>query len=82
MNYATHSLTPELIGDIKSIKDAIVDHLLNVWQLTEEEIAQVEVVKLDLAINLRGCLYSFDFHNDRDMLMSKIKDNFILKLLQ
>lgn len=34
-------------------------------------------MKLDLAINLKGCLYSFDFHADRDMLMKTIKDNFI-----
>ena len=77
MNYATHNLTPELLGDVRLIKDAIADHLLNEWQLTNEEIAQVEVVKLDLAINLKGCMYSFDFRADRGMLMETIKDKFI-----
>ena len=37
----------------------------------------MEVCKLDLAINLKGFLYSFDFAVDRDLLMEKIGKDFL-----
>ena len=49
----------------------------DVWKLSPEEVAQVEVCKLDLAINLKGFLYSFDFAVDRDLLMKKIWTDFL-----
>ena len=45
--------------------------------LSEEEVSEVMVSKFDVAINISGCLYSFDFGVDCDILMETIQDKFL-----